>query len=171
MDIEVRFAALVHDLGKGNTPANKLPSHPGHEIRGCQLIREITERYPVPKSCRDLALLVAEFHTHCHRALELRPGSILKVLEKTDAFRRPQRFEQFLITCEADARGRGGLEDRLYPQADYLRRAFKAAAAVDAGLVARTTVASGIPAAIHRARERALEEFRRSDSTVEIQEH
>jgi len=170
-DIEVRFAALVHDLGKGNTPANNLPSHPGHEIRGCKLIREITERYPVPKSCRDLGLLVAEFHTHCHRALELRPGSILKVLEETDAFRRPQRFEQFLITCEADARGRAGLEDRLYPQADYLRRAFKAAAAVDAGLIARTNVASGIPAAIRRAREGALEKFRRSDSTVEIQEH
>jgi len=170
-DVEVRFAALVHDLGKANTPANRLPSHPGHEIRGCKLIREISDRYPVPRVCRDLALLVAEFHTHCHRALELRPKTILKLLEKTDAFRRPQRFEQFLTACEADARGRAGLENRLYPQADYLRRAFAAAAEVDAGLIAETSVASRIPAAIQQAREDALDKFRRSDAVVEIEKH
>ena len=131
-DVEVRFAALTHDLGKGNTPKNQLPSHAGHEIRGCKLIRNITERLPVPRACRDLALLAAEFHTHCHRALELRTKTILKVLEKTDAFRRPDRFELFLLTCEADARGRAGLENRRYGQADYLRGAFAAASAIDA---------------------------------------
>lgn len=168
-DLEVRFAALMHDLGKGNTPGYRLPSHPGHEDRGCKLIRKIAERLPVPNACRDLALLAAKYHTHCHRALELRAKTLLKVLEGTDAFRRPERFEQFLITCEADARGRGGLEDRLYPQADYFRGALAAAATVDAGAIARGCEASEIPAAIRRARETALENYRRSASAVEIQ--
>ncbi len=158
-DLEVRYAALTHDLGKGNTPRNQLPSHPGHEIRGCKLIRDISERLPVPKASRDLALLVAEFHTHCHRALELNAGTILKVLEKTDAFRRPDRFEQFLIACEADARGRAGLENRRYPQADFLRGAFAAAAAIDAGAIAGENQPSRIPGAIRRARKRAIVEY------------
>lgn len=158
-NLEVRFSALVHDLGKGNTPQDQLPSHPGHEIRGCKLIRNIASRLPVPKASRDLALLVAEYHTHCHRALELRPKTILKVLEKTDAFRRPDRFEQFLVTCEADARGRAGLENRRYPQADYLRGAFAAAAAIDAGAIAAEHKASKIPVAIRRARRQAVAEF------------
>ena len=158
-DLEVRFAALTHDLGKGNTPRSQLPSHPGHEARGCKLIRNIGERLPVPKASRDLALLVAEYHTHCHRALELRPKTILKVLEKTDAFRRPDRFEQFLVCCEADARGRAGRENRCYPQADFLRGAFAAAAAVDAGAIAATHEGAKIPAKIRRARKRALTEY------------
>ncbi len=158
-DLEVRFSALTHDLGKGNTPRSQLPSHPGHEVRGCKLIRDIAGRLPVPKASRDLALLVAEYHTHCHRALELRPKTILKVLEKTDAFRRPDRFEQFLVTCEADARGRAGLENRRYPQADYLRGAFAAAAAIDAGAIAAEHEGSKIPAAIRRARKQAIAEF------------
>ncbi len=168
-DVGVRFAALTHDLGKANTPKSKLPSHPGHEIRGCKLIRSMVERMPVPNEYRDLALLVAELHTHCHRALELRPRTILKVLEKTDAFRRPGRFERFLQTCEADARGRAGLEDRRYPQADYLRRAFAAASAIDAGTIARQHEGRKIPTAIRRARKQAISEFRRS-AAVEIQE-
>jgi tRNA nucleotidyltransferase (CCA-adding enzyme) len=161
-DLEVRFAALTHDLGKGNTPKNKLPSHPGHEIRGCKLIRDIADRLPVPKTSRDVALLVAEFHTHCHRALELRAKTILKVLEKTDAFRRPERFEQFLLSCEADARGRAGLENRRYPQADHFRGAYAAAAAVDAGAIASAHESSKIPTAIRRARKKAVREFCRS---------
>ncbi len=161
-DLDVRFAALTHDLGKGTTPGYKLPSHPGHEVRGCELIRDIANRLPVPKTSRDLALLVAEFHTHCHRALELRAKTILKVLEKTDAFRRPERFEQFLISCEADARGRAGLENRRYPQADHFRGAYAAATTVDAGAVAKATDNSKIPAAIRRARKSAVSEFCRS---------
>ncbi|MGB5255816.1 MAG: multifunctional CCA addition/repair protein [Woeseiaceae bacterium] len=158
-DLEVRFAALTHDLGKGTTPRNRLPSHPGHETRGCRLIRDIAARLPVPRACRDLALIVAEFHTHCHRALELRPDTILKVLEKTDAFRRPDRFEQFLVTCEADARGRAGLEDRRYPQADYLRGAFAAAMAVDAAAVAALHEGAKIPKAISQARKKAIADY------------
>ncbi len=168
-DVGVRFAALTHDLGKGNTPKSQWPSHPGHEIRGCKLIRGLVERMPVPNEYRDLALLVAEFHTHCHRALELRPKTILKVLEKTDAFRRPGRFERFLQTCEADARGRTGLENRRYPQAEYFRRAHAAAAAVDAASIARNYEGRKIPTAIRRARKRAISEFRRS-AAVEIKE-
>jgi tRNA nucleotidyltransferase (CCA-adding enzyme) len=157
--LEVRFAALVHDLGKGTTPRAQLPGHRGHETRGCKLIRQFCERLPVPKGCRDLGLLVAEFHTHCHRALELRPKTLLKVLEKGDAFRRPERFEQFLVTCEADARGRGGLADREYPQADYFRGALKAAVAVDAGRIAAETDGKHIAQAVHRAREAAIAAF------------
>ncbi|RZV37007.1 MAG: multifunctional CCA addition/repair protein [Chromatiales bacterium] len=159
-ELEVRFAALTHDLGKGTTPRDKLPSHPGHEIRGCKLIRRIAERLPVPRACRDLALLVAEFHTHCHRALELRPKTILKVLERSDAFRRPARFEQFLVTCEADARGRAGLENRRYPQAAFFRGALTAAAAVDAATIAKQTAERKIPTAIRRARKHAIAEFK-----------
>lgn len=158
--LEVRFAALVHDLGKGTTRQSDLPSHPGHELRGCTLIRDLAERLPVPNACRDLGLLVAEFHTHVHRALELRPKTILKVLEKTDAFRRPERFEKFLLTCEADARGRAGLEDRDYEQAGFFRDAYAAAAAVDAKGIAATTEARRIPTAIRRARKNAIAVFK-----------
>ena len=164
-DLEVRFAALTHDLGKGDTPKNQLPSHRGHEIRGCKLIRTMAERLPVPRACRDLGLLVAEFHTHVHRALELRPKTVLKVLEKTDAFRRPDRFEQFLVTCEADARGRAGLENRRYEQAGLFRGAFAAASAIDAGAIAKQVDNKKIPAAIRRARKKSVAEFRAARQT------
>jgi len=161
-DLAVRFAALTHDLGKGNTPKHKLPSHPGHEIRGCKMIRLIADRLPVPNSSRDLALLVAEYHTHCHRALELRAKTILKVLDRTDAFRRPDRFELFLLACEADARGRAGLENRPYPQANYFRGAYATAAGIDAGAIAKAHDGQRIPAAIRRARKTAIREYRRA---------
>ena len=103
--------------------------------------------------------MVAEYHTHCHRALELRDKTILKVLEKTDAFRRPERFEQFLLACEADAKGRTGLENRHYPQADFLRGAFAAASAVDSGEIAKQHEGPKIPAAIKKARQHAIREF------------
>ncbi len=170
-DLEVRFAALVHDLGKGNTPEYRLPSHAGHEKRGCRLIEAMATRLPVPRACRDLGLLVAEFHTHVHRAFELRPKTILKVLERSDAFRRPGRFEQMIITCEADARGRAGLEDRDYGQADFFRGAFAAASAVDAAAIAQGLDQRRIPAAIRRARVKAIREFRReSGAAVEEEE-
>ena len=164
-DLEVRFAALTHDLGKGDTPKNELPSHRGHEIRGCKLIRAMAERLPVPRACRDLGLLVAEFHTHVHRALELRPKTVLKVLEKTDAFRRPGRFEQFLLACEADARGRAGLENRRYEQAGLFRGAFAAASAINAGAIAKQVDKKKIPAAIRRARKKSIAEFRAARQT------
>lgn len=116
----------------------------------------------MPKSARDLALIVAEFHTHCHRALELRDTTLLKVFEKTDAFRRPERFEQFLLSCEADARGRTGLENQPYEQADYLRRAFAAAAGINAGAIASEASGANIPTAIRKARLAALQQFKES---------
>lgn len=136
-EVDVRFAALTHDLGKATTPASKLPSHPNHEKRSMRLIGAMAERLPIPTAVRELALIVAEFHGHVHRAFELRASTILKVLERTDAFRRPERFEKFLLACEADARGRAGLEDRPYPQADYLRGARQAAARVSGRELAR----------------------------------
>ena len=161
-DVATRFAALVHDLGKGVTPPEELPSHRGHEIRGCKLIREMSRRLPVPRACRDLGLLVAEYHTHCHRALELKDKTIVKVLEATDAFRRPDRFEQFLRACEADARGRTGFEDRDYPQADLLRTAFAAAAAVDAAAIARESDEARIAENIRRARIAAVRQTQKA---------
>ena len=162
-DVEVRFAALVHDLGKGTTRLSELPSHPGHEQRGRKLIKSMADRLPVPRACRDLGVIVAEFHTHCHRAFELRDETVVKLLEKTDAFRRPQRFEQFLCACEADARGRTGFEHRDYAQATHLRGAFAAASAVDAGSIASDNDGDNIPEAIRKARVRAVSEiFRRA---------
>jgi tRNA nucleotidyltransferase (CCA-adding enzyme) len=126
----VRFAVLMHDLGKARTPAGKLPSHPGHEEASVPLIEALVARLKVPNEYRELALLAARHHGLVHRAFELRPATVLKLLEETDAFRRPERFAQFLLACEADARGRKGLEERPYPQADYLRRARAAVAGV-----------------------------------------
>jgi len=159
-DLEVRFAALVHDLGKGTTRKHSLPSHPGHERRGIKLIRRLAERLPVPNACRDLGILVSEYHTHCHRAFELRAATILRMLEAADAFRRPRRFEQFLLACEADARGRRGLEDRNYSQADLLRGAFAAAGSVDAAAIAAQHEGKAIGEAIRRERLNAVEAFR-----------
>lgn len=130
-DLAVRFAALVHDLGKATTRQEDLPKHPGHEKRSVGIVKSLCKRMPVPNACRDLGLLAAEFHAHCHRAFELRPETLLKVFERTDAFRRPERFRQFLLACEADARGRTGFEDAPYPQADYLRNAQVAASEID----------------------------------------
>jgi tRNA nucleotidyltransferase (CCA-adding enzyme) len=135
--LEVRFAVLVHDLGKALTPSAEWPRHAGHEARSLPLIEALCERLRVPGPCRDLALLTAEFHTHVHRAQELRTATILGLIEQTDYFRRPQRLDLLLRACECDARGRLGFEERAYPQAERLRQAARAAAQVDAGAIAR----------------------------------
>jgi tRNA nucleotidyltransferase (CCA-adding enzyme) len=127
--IAVRFAALTHDLGKARTARDRWPSHHGHEELGVPLIEALAARLRVPNECRELAVLDSRHHGLVHRAAELRPATLLELFEKTDAFRRPERFGDLLLACEADARGRAGLEDRLYPQAGYLRRARDAAAA------------------------------------------
>ncbi len=129
-DTRVRFAALVHDLGKAETPADILPSHRGHEARSLPLVRALCARLRIPNDFRELALMVAEHHGKVHRAAELKPRTIVRLLSATDALRRPERFNRFLLACEADARGRTGLEDRPYPQATLLRRARDAAARV-----------------------------------------
>jgi len=153
---DVRFAVLIHDLGKGTTPQAEWPRHIAHEQRGRKLVDRVCQRLRVPNPFRELALQVCEFHTLCHRALELRGATLLKLLVRTDALRRPERFEAFLLACEADARGREGLESRAYPQADYLRRALavarevKAADFADSGLSGKTLGAAIEAERIHR---------------------
>ena len=128
--VTVRFAVLVHDLGKAATPQADWPSHRGHEDFGVPLIEELCRRLKVPNGHRELALLAARYHTLVHRALELKPATVLTLLENCDALRRPERFAELLLACEADARGRTGLESDPYPQRAYLAAAREAAAHV-----------------------------------------
>ena len=119
----IRFAALMHDLGKGRTPRSRWPRHIGHEESGARLVEGVSERLRVPTDYRELAVLAARWHGLAHRALELRPRTVLELLEACDAFRRPERFRELLVACEADHRGRGGFRERPYPQGDFLRQA------------------------------------------------
>jgi tRNA nucleotidyltransferase (CCA-adding enzyme) len=139
-DTTVRFAALVHDVGKGLTPRDQWPRHIGHEETGARLIEQMAARLRAPNEHRELAVLVARHHARVHRVAEQRPATVLELLEITDAFRRTERFERFLLACEADARGRGPeLRARPYPQAALLRAALTAAASVrlDPAVLAR----------------------------------
>ena len=129
LSVPARFAVLTHDLGKARTSPEHWPSHHGHEEAGVALVEALCARLRVPNACRELAVLTARFHAQVHRAEQLRASTVLKLLEATDALRRPERFEDFLRACEADARGRAGLQGQPYPQAEYLRRARSAAAA------------------------------------------
>ena len=135
--LEVRFAALMHDLGKGNTPKDILPRHIGHEARSVDLLLALCERLRVPGECRDLGLLVARYHGDVHRAKELRPDTIVRLFQNCDAWRKPERFAQLLQACASDARGRTGHEQNDYPQAHFLQRMLQAAQAVNAGEIAR----------------------------------
>ncbi|CDF81913.1 Multifunctional CCA protein [Pseudomonas knackmussii B13] len=125
--LTVRWACLLHDLGKARTRREDWPKHIAHEHLGLPLIDAVNARFKVPRDCQELARLVGEYHTHAHRALELRPNTLLELLQAFDVYRRPQRFEEFIAASEMDARGRHGLEQRAYPQADYLRGAAQAA--------------------------------------------
>jgi len=158
---EVRFAVLLHDLGKGTTPREQWPRHIGHEARGDKLVAGVCDRLRAPRRHRELARHVCRYHLQCHRALELRGKTVLKLLTATDALRRPDRFEPFLLACEADARGRLGLERQDYPQADYLRRALAAARGVTAGQFAGQDLSGeALGRAIEAERERVLEAMR-----------
>jgi tRNA nucleotidyltransferase (CCA-adding enzyme) len=132
---EVRFAVLMHDLGKGTTPKADLPRHVGHEERGAELVLGLCRRLAVPNRFRDLAVAVTRHHGLCHRALELRPVTLLKLLEGLDAFRRGNRVSDFLDACESDAAGRTGREDEPYPQRQLVHTAWQAALSVDARAV------------------------------------
>ncbi|MFN0040627.1 MAG: multifunctional CCA addition/repair protein [Burkholderiales bacterium] len=155
--LPVRFAALTHDLGKGLTPAGQWPRHIGHEELGVHLLEALCGRLRVPADCRDLAMLVARHHGTVHRAEELRPGTILKLLMSVDAFRRPDRFEDFLTACAADHHGRGGFAGEDYPPLRILSAAASAARAVDTGAIARLAAdPTAIAAAIHDARLAAI---------------
>lgn len=129
-DPVVRFASLTHDLGKGTTPVAELPRHIAHEERGVGIVNALCDRLKIPNAYRELGVLVSRYHLHMHKIMELRPSTLLELLENLDAFRRADRFEKFILACEADARGRKGLEQRDYPQSDYLRRARQLCAAV-----------------------------------------
>ncbi len=154
----VRFAVLVHDLGKGTTPKELLPRHHGHEQRSEDLLERLCERLPVPNRFRDLARLVARHHGTVHKAEELKPQTILRLITAADGLRQPERFDEMLLACEADARGRKGLESRTYPQSDRLRAALRAAKEVDAAQVKADRGLDGeaLGKAIHDAQLRAI---------------
>jgi tRNA nucleotidyltransferase (CCA-adding enzyme) len=155
--LTVRFAALTHDVGKGTTPREQWPSHVGHEARGVELLERICQRLRVPNECRELAVLVTRHHAEVHRAEELRPSTTVKLLERTDAFRRPDRFELLLEACACDFHGRPGFEARPYTPAPLLRKALEAARSVDAGIIARQhDEPAKIAAAVHDARVQAV---------------
>ena len=142
--LPVRFACLGHDLGKGTTPADVLPRHIGHEQRSVDLVRRVCERLRVPVACRELAEVVAREHGNVHRSGEFGPAAVLRLIERCDAIRRPERFEEMLLACECDARGRLGLEDRPYPQRVRLGRALALARGVDSATVVNDAAAGGV---------------------------
>ncbi|MBX3649398.1 MAG: multifunctional CCA addition/repair protein [Rhodocyclaceae bacterium] len=157
--LPVRYAALLHDLGKGTTPASEWPHHHGHEAKGVALVEAVSERLRASAECRDLAVLAAREHGVIHGAAALRPATLVKLLERTDALRRPERFAQLLQACECDYRGRPGREDRPWPAGDILRGALVAMQAVDAGAIAAaTTDKAQIPQRIHEARVAAVKQ-------------
>lgn len=141
--LAVRWACLVHDLGKGTTPADVLPRHIGHEQRGAKLVRQVGERWRVPKECSELAELVAAEHGNIHRSLDLSPAAMLRLLQRCDALRKPERFAQALWACECDARGRWGFEAAAYPQRGRLEQALAVALGVATGPIAAQAVAAG----------------------------
>jgi tRNA nucleotidyltransferase (CCA-adding enzyme) len=158
--LPARWAALLHDLGKGSTPAHVLPRHIGHELRSVELARRVCGRLKVPTDCRDAALLAAREHGNIHRSLDFDAAALLRLLERCDALRRPALLEQVLTACEADYRGRTGLAERGYPQRARLQAALEAARGVDAGAVVATLGADAngehIAQAVHQARVAAI---------------
>ena len=159
--LPVRFACLGHDLGKGTTPADVLPRHLGHEQRSVDLVRALCARLKVPVACRELAEVVAREHGNVHRSAEFGAAAIVRLLERCDAIRRPERFAELLLACECDARGRLGLGESAYPQRERLGHALALATRVDTAMVAEQASARGLsgPAlgeAIRAARAQAL---------------
>ena len=160
--LPVRFACLGHDLGKGTTPADALPRHIGHEERSVKLLRALCERLRVPTDCRALAEVVAREHGNIHRSAEFGAAALMRLLERCDALRRPERWDQVLLACECDARGRLGLEESAYPQRPRLLQAAVWACSVDTAAVAADAAQAGrsgpdIGAAVHEARVRAVQ--------------
>lgn len=160
-DPKVRFAALVHDLGKGTTEKSKWPKHIAHETRGVPLVKNLCDRYKIPNDYRELALIVTEYHLHYHRAEELKDSTFLKTLESIDAFRRPERFELFLLACEADSRGRTGFEDDDFSQPGIYRKVFNAANNINAKeLVQQGLKGKEIKEELHNQRIQAIQKIR-----------
>ncbi len=155
--LPVRFAALVHDLGKGTTPADILPRHIGHEERSVQLVKEVSKRLRVPNDCKELAHMVAKFHGKLHQVTKMRPETLLSFLIDCDAIRQTDRFYDFLKACEADSRGRTGLENCALPETELIKLALQAALGLDAGAVAKGIAEPGkIKQAVFEARLEAI---------------
>lgn len=155
--LPVRFAALMHDLGKGTTPKEMLPRHIGHEERGVHLVKEVCKRLRVPNDCKELAVIVAKFHGKLYQSLDMRPSTLLEFLIQLDAIRQPERFNGFLQACEADSRGRTGLENCPTPAADLMRKVLDAAFTIDAGAIAsKQSDVEKIKIAIFEARVEAI---------------
>ena len=160
---KIRFSVLVHDLGKGITPDHVLPSHRGHEARGVPLVNDVCDRFKVPNDVRQLALVVTEYHLMCHKAQELKPETIVNLLKGVGALKSRERLEDFILCCEADARGRTGFEDREYPSSDYLR------AALDG--ISDISVADLVEAGIDGAEIGRQLHLRRTARMSEIKQH
>lgn len=159
--LPIRFAALMHDLGKGTTSSELLPKHIGHEQRGVTPLKEICKRLRVPNDCRELAVLVAKFHGKLFQSLQMRPSTLLEFLIELDAIRQPERFKDFLKACEADSRGRTGFADCPTPAADLMLKALDAASSVDAGAVAMACEdVAEIKVKVFEARLAAIKELR-----------
>ena len=162
-DTDVRFAGLCHDLGKATTPAEVLPSHSGHEQRGADITKTLCQRLRVPRKTTELALISARYHTHCHRVRDLNAGSLAKLLQSLDVIRKPIRFEQFLLVCTADARGRLGFETADYPQAGILRSAATEFREINVSDIARqTTNKSTISDVVTQTRVNAMKHWRKN---------
>ena len=160
--LHVRFAGLVHDLGKGLTPTETWPSHIGHEKIGLEAINRLCDRLKAPNDCRELGLMVSEFHTHIHQAFELKATTILGMLNRCDVWRKPQRFADFLLTCKADTRGRTTFENSKYKNAEYIWQAYEAAAKVDIkAIVAEGYQGKAIKEQIEEQRISVIQAFKR----------
>ena len=161
--LPIRFAALLHDLGKGTTPPELWPRHHGHEERSAALVDQVCQRLKVPADCRDLAFMTARDHGNVGKALEMRPATIVDLLTRNDAFRKPQRFLDMLRAAECDCFGRTGLEHVPFPQPAFLEGALHAAQQVNGGEIAREYAdqAKRIPEAIREARILAVQQFKK----------
>lgn len=169
--LAVRFACLTHDLGKGTTPEHVLPRHIAHEQRSAQLLKGVCERLRVPNECRELADVVAREHGNIHRSTGIGAAAVVRLLERCDAFRKPQRFDQILLACECDARGRLGMEEQPYPQRQRLLAALNAARAVDTATVAAQAREQGLSGEaigerIQRARTQVVQDLQTSSASA-----
>jgi tRNA nucleotidyltransferase (CCA-adding enzyme) len=161
---EVRFAALVHDLGKALSPKDNLPHHYGHETKGLPVLEALCNRLRVPNAFKSLALHVMQYHTHCHKAAELKPSTLVDLLSTLGAFKPHNQFSEFLLACEADAKGRTGLENRPYPQAAYLLMAVKTAVSADTtALMNGNLQGAEIGVAIRRMRIQAIADMNKEE--------
>lgn len=163
--LDVRFAVLVHDLGKALTPVNELPRHIMHEERGVKPVTELCERLKVPTQTRQLALSVCKEHLKCHQIMSLKPGTVWRLLQRLDVLRRPERVEAFVQACECDARGRLGLEDRPYPQAQYMLDAMQVVRSVKVQDLPENIKGAEIGEMLIQYRIDALTEFKHQHQT------